>query len=245
MYDGSFTNEYDSVNAIAVKWVAHEPSNEGAVWFKINRAKNYNDFAEAIKTYVCPGQNMIFASKSNEIALWQQAKFPARWQEQGMFLMPGYDSSYMWQGYIPQQENPHVINPADGFIQSANQRPVDSAYSYFIPGNYIVPRGVTIHERLQQMQGITPQDMMTLQNNYYSSFAADAVPLLLKYLRENELNDSEQMLLSEVKRWDFFATPDSKGTTIYQAWFDSLEKVIWNEEYARVKLRFANHLMLT
>jgi penicillin G amidase len=36
----------------------------------------------------------------------------------------------MWQGYIPQEENPHVVNPPSGYIQSANQRPVDTSYPY-------------------------------------------------------------------------------------------------------------------
>jgi penicillin G amidase len=157
MYDQDFTIDSTNNNAIALRWSAHDPSNEGAMWFKLDRAKNYDDYWAAIKDFTCPGQNMLFASKTGDIAIWQQAKFPARWQGQGLYLMPGEDSSYLWQGYIPQQENPHIINPLSGYIQSANQRPVDSAYPYFIPGNYIVPRGITLVNRLEQMQQITPR----------------------------------------------------------------------------------------
>ena len=53
------------------------------MWFKLNRAKNYADYEDAIKMFSTPGQNMIFASKAGDIALWQQAKFPARWEGQG------------------------------------------------------------------------------------------------------------------------------------------------------------------
>ena len=101
--------------------------------------------------------------------------------------MPGEDSSYEWQGFIPQAENPHVINPVSGYIQSANQRPVDSSYPYFIPGNYITARGIAIENKLQAMQRITPKDMMTLQNDTYSPTAADMVPLLLRYTDESKL----------------------------------------------------------
>ncbi|MBD0332957.1 MAG: penicillin acylase family protein, partial [Chitinophagaceae bacterium] len=128
MYDESFTNDYVGNKAIAVRWTAHDPSNELLMWLKLNQAKNYEDYVEAIRTFVAPGQNMLFASTAGDIALWQQAKFPARWEGQGLYLMPGDDTSYMWQGFIPQQENPYIINPASGFIQSANQRPVDSTY---------------------------------------------------------------------------------------------------------------------
>jgi penicillin amidase len=236
MYDQSFTADSTNNIAIAVKWVAHEPSNEGVTWIKLDRAKSYNDYLDAIKDYSCPGQNMLFASKSDDIALWQQGKFPALWQGQGMYLMPGEDSSYIWQGYIPQNENPHIINPTSGFIESANQRPVDSSYPYYIPGNYIIARGIRLTKRLEQMQQITPQDMMALQNDYYSPTAEDAVPLFLKYINESLLNAKEKNYLTEIKHWNFIASPDSRATTIYQAWFDSLKNVIWNDEFSRVKL---------
>jgi penicillin amidase len=153
---------------------------------------------------------------------------------QGDFIMPGNDSSYMWQGFIPQNENPHIINPINGFIESANQRPVDSAYPYFIPGNYIAARGIRLSKKLEQMQNITPADMMSLQNDYYNSVAAAAVPLFLKYIDEGRLNERESNYLTEIKKWDFNATADSKATTIYQAWIDSLKNVIWNDEFSRI-----------
>jgi penicillin amidase len=235
MYDAGFTADSSHNNAIAVHWSAHDPSNEGAVWTKLNRAKNYNDYLDAIKDFTCPGQNMVFASKSGTIALWQQGKFPARWQGQGLYLMPGQDSSYRWQGFIPQAENPHVVNPASGFIESANQRPVDTAYPYFIPGNYFVPRGRRLATLLDKMQQITPQDMMALQNDYYNTTAADAVPLFLKYTNEAALNDTEKGYLNAIRNWNFYVAADSKAATIYQAWMDSLKNIVWNDEFSRIK----------
>jgi penicillin amidase len=235
MYDESFTNDVTGTKAIAVRWTAHEPSNEGAAWFKLDRAKNYNDYLAAIKGFVCPGQNMLFASKTGDIAIWQQGRFPARWEGQGSFIMPGEDSSYAWQGFIPEDENPHVMNPAEGFIQSANQRPVDGSYPYFIPGNYVVPRGVTIYNELNNLQGATPQHMMALQQSYYSSIAADAVPLLVKYIDQTSLTEKGRSYLAELQQWDFRATADSRAATIYQAWLDSLKSHIWNDEFSRIQ----------
>jgi penicillin G amidase len=238
MYDESFTNDVTGTKAIAVRWTAHEASNEGAMWFRLDRAKTYHEFVNAIKDFTCPGQNMLYASKSGDIAIWQQAKFPARWEGQGLYIMPGEDSSYNWQGFIPTQENPHVLNPGQGFIQSANQRPVDSTYPYFIPGNYIVPRGRTISKNLENMQAVTPQMMMGLQNNYYSSLAADAVSLLLKYADRSRFNEKADKYFTELANWDFYTRPDSKAPTIYQVWMDTLEVSIWSDEYTRVKKPF-------
>lgn len=235
MFDESFSNESSNKRNLAVRWVAHDPSNEGLTFYKLNRAHNYDEYASAISTFECPGQNFVFASKSGDIAIWQQGKFPARWDRQGLYIMPGQDTSYGWQGFIPQTENPHSKNPERGFLESANQRPVDSTYPYFIPGSYITPRGITIENQLAAMTGITPADMMALQNNYFNTLAEDAKGILVGYVKESELNAAEKKYLDIFKSWDLMASPQSKGQTVYQCWWDSLEVEIWKDELSKVK----------
>ena len=235
MYDETYTTDFSDNRNLAVRWVAHDPSNEGNTFYKLNRAKNYNDYLNAISSFDCPGQNFVFASRSGDIAIWQQGKFPARWDRQGIFVMPGEDSSYAWQGFIPQRENPHILNPERGFIQSANQRAVDSSYPYFIPGSYITPRGITIENKLSKMNGITPGDMMKLQYDYFNTMAEDVVPILLQYVKIDQLNADEKRYLDIVRNWDLQASPGSRGQTIYQSWWDSLEVGIWQDEITRVQ----------
>ncbi len=234
MFDESFSNELTNKKSLAVRWTAHDPSNEGRTLYMLNRAKNYDEYAEAIKFFKCPGQNFVFASKSGDIAIWQQGKFPARWNGQGLFVMPGQDSSFMWQGFIPQAENPHSKNPERGFLQSANQRPADSTYPYFIPGTYITPRGITITHRLAAMNGITPDDMKKLQYDYFNTFAEDARTILLSYVRENELDANAKKYVEMVRNWDLYASPTSTGQTVFQTWWDSLEVEIWKDDVTRV-----------
>jgi penicillin amidase len=233
MFDESFSNAYSNKRNLAIRWTAHDPGNDGYTFYKLNRAKNYDDYAEALKSMECPGQNFVFASKAGDIAIWQQGKFPARWNGQGLYVMPGEDSTYNWQGFIPQQENPHSKNPERGFLESANQRAVDSTYPYFIPGSYITPRGVTIEHFLSGMNNITPADMMKLQNNYFNTMAEDALPILFKYVNETALNSNAKKYLNELRSWNLEADPDSKGQTIYQCWWDSLEAVIWSDDVSR------------
>jgi len=235
IYDRSFSKRLSNNKAIALRWTAHDESNEGLTFYKLNRAKNYDEYLDAIKTFSCPGQNIVFASKQGDIAIWQQGKFPARWYGQGMYVMPGTDSSYQWQGFIPQNENPHA-HMDSGFLQSANQRPVDSTYPYFIPGNYITPRGVSIARNLSSMQGITVEDMKALQTNYYSVFAESAMAMLLKYVDRNALDAEGKKYLDIVRNWDFYTTPNSIATTVYQTWFDSLEVSIWRDEWNKDSL---------
>ncbi|HMT72658.1 MAG TPA: penicillin acylase family protein [Chitinophagaceae bacterium] len=229
MYDESFqgTDSSGRGRNLALRWTAHDPSNEGFTFYKLNRAKNYDDYVNAIATFQCPGQNFVFASKNGDIALWQQGKFPARWKGQGLYVMPGEDSSYMWQGFIPQPENPHAKNPERGYLQSGNQRPADSAYPYFIPGTYLTARAITIDNKLAAMTSITPADMMKLQNDYFNTTAEDVRPLLMRYVQMDELNATDKKYLDLIKKWDLNASADSKEQTIYNHWWGMVTYGIW------------------
>lgn len=233
MFDDSFSDEFTNKRSLAVRWTAHDANDDGITFYKLNHAKNYDDYVEAIRTFTCPGQNFVFASKTGDIAIWQQGKFPARWNGQGLYIMPGEDTTYNWQGFIPQAENPHAKNPDRGFLESANQRPADSTYPYFIPGAYITPRSNAIEHFLSSMNGITTGDMMKLQNNYFNILAEDVRPVLLKYVKEAELTADAKRYLDIIKSWNLEAGPASTGQTIYEGWWDSLQVVIWKDDIAR------------
>ncbi len=238
MYDQSFRGLGEDRTGgadFAVRWKAHDPSNELMLFYLLDHAKNYSDYQEATRYLTCPGQNCLFASKGGDIAIWQQAVFPAKWKRQGDFIMPGQDSSYMWQGYIPQAENPHLVNPPRGFVSSANQLPVDTTYRYYIGGEHDLYRGKIINRYLSQMSSITPQMMQQLQTENHNLFAETAVPVLLKNIDETTLSDAEKRYLDILKRWNFQNDPEEKAVGVFTSWYDSLETVIYGDELGKVK----------
>jgi penicillin amidase len=232
-YDHSFKTSLSEEKAYALKWVAHDSSNILKMWMLLNRAKNYNDYYQAITHFNVPGQNMIFASTSGDIALWQQGTFPMRWKDQGLFVMPGTDSSYMWNGYIPMEENPHSVNPLQGFLSSANQRAADTSYPYFMPGSYEVYRPITINRKLAEMNAISIADMKDLQNNNYNVFAEMAIPILLNNVDRSKLSATESKYADIVASWNLTNGIKEKGPTCFTIWWDSLSAAILNDDLLR------------
>lgn len=232
-YDASFSNPLTNKKAIATRWIAHLPSNELLMWHYLDRANNYTDYYNALQYFTVPSQNMIFASKSGDIAIREQGKFPLRWNRQGAYVMPGFDSSYLWQGYIPLTATPASFNPERGFVSSANQRPVDSTYPYYIPGGYDVYRGLEINRKLSAMNNITPQDMMRLQGDNFNSFAEVMVKLMKKYTSVTNLNADELKFFELVRNWNLYNNVDSKAATVFQLWFDALEQNVWKDEFTQ------------
>jgi penicillin amidase len=238
MYDKSFSGGRNTNQKYyAVRWKAHDPSNELKMFTLLDKAKNYNDYYEAIKYLHTPGQNCVFACKNGDIAIWDQGEFPAKWKRQGDFVMPGTDSSYFWQGMIPQEENPHMVNPERGFVSSANQMPADTTYPYYLGGSYPAYRGWEINKRLSVINNITPQDMMKLQTDNYNVFGEMALPELIKNMEVDKLTPDEKRFFDILKNWDHRNDPDSKGATLFVVTWDSLETVVWGDEFIKAGLK--------
>lgn len=238
MYDKGFAGgRTPGDKYYAVRWKAHDPSNELKTFLLLEKAETYEDYLEAIKNMHTPGQNCIFANKQGDIAIWDQGEFPAKWKRQGDFVMPGTDSSYRWKGNIPQEENPHLLNPERGFVSSANQLPADSAYPYYLGGNFPPYRAMEINRRLDSMSNITPEDMMRLQTDNYNLFAETAMPLLLKNIDESALNADQKNYLQTLKQWNFRNEISSKAATMFVLVWDSLENKIWNDEFNQTGLQ--------
>jgi penicillin G amidase len=231
-YDNSFTGNSRSTanNNYAVRWKAHDGSNELKTFCALNRMKNKTDYVEAIKYFSCPGQNFVFASKNGDIAIWQQGKFPAKWRRQGDFIMPGTDTAYLWQGYIRQEDNPHDENPARGFVSSANQAATDTTYPYYIGGSYPIYRGIMINRYLRQMNNITIEDMKKMQTDNYNVFAETVLPLLMAHVDESALSVEEKKYLDILRGWNFRSDAAEKAPAIFQLWFENLEKEVWTDD---------------
>ena len=115
MYDPGFTGFSDvaSSRSYAVHWKAADSSDEMLTFHYLQSVHNYDEYKQALSSFHCPGQNFVFADKTGQIAIWQQGEFPAKWKDQRLFVMPGEDSSYMWQGMIRPEENPYMIIDSD------------------------------------------------------------------------------------------------------------------------------------
>ena len=215
----------------AARWKAHDASNDIITFLMLNRAKNYDDYRNAIKRFSCPGQNLIFASSSGDIAITQQGVFPAKWKYQGEFIMEGQDSIFEWQNMIPPEEILTMKNPKRGFVSSANQLPVDPKdYPYYLGGDYVYERGYRINQVLAKAHKATVQDMMNLQNDNFNTRAHQIRPLLLKTLKIQNFPSDAKEYFHILENWNLFNDSNSEGATVYSLLMDSLNQSIWGDE---------------
>lgn len=234
MFDAHYQNIQSNGRNLAVHWTAHHSSTGVETFYLLNRAKNYDDYLQAISLWTCPGQNFVLATKSGDIAIKQQGSFVARWERQGDFIMPGDDSSYEWQGMISNNENPFIKNPERGFVSSANQKSTDASYPYYLGAASAFPmyRGISVNMHLKNKIQITPEDMQALQTDNYNVFAATARPALMKFIQIDKLSADARRMVNEMNHWDLYNSVNSKGITCFKIIWDSVEQSVWGDELA-------------
>jgi len=215
----------------ALRWEAHDPSNEFMTFYRLNRARDYEGYLEALGTWDCPAQNFAYADADGTIAIWHNGKYPLKQKGQGRYILDGSSSADEWPGWVPHEHNPHVKNPPRGFVSSANQKPTDASYPYYLGWDYAsFERGTRINEILAGMKDITPEDMVRMQNDNLNLRARMALPRLLQAIGSREITATEKWALEEFRTWNFENLAGLAAPTIFsQFWSDFNEKT-WNDE---------------
>ncbi len=217
----SATSPYQDM---AMRWVAHDTPEardfyDMGTFLRLMAAKGYEDYSIALTGYDSPAQNFVFADKTGAIALKVNGKFPLKKKGQGRFVQDGSYSGNAWKGFIPKSQVPQTYNPQRGFVSSANQHSTDPSYPYYYNGGFDDYRGRYINRRLEQMQQITVQDMMDLQNDNFTIKAEEALPQLLRHLQPTELGKAEQEQLEQLRRWDYRFSKEAMAPVLFEMWF--------------------------
>lgn len=216
----------------AMRWIAHDRSADLATFYYLNRARNYQDYRKALSLYTAPAQNFVFASADNDISITANGYFPLKWHDQGKFLLDGSDPANDWHGRIPAEQNPSVKNPPRGFVSSANQPSTDKTYPYYINwefGGY--ERARRINQRLSAMQHATADSMRILQNDNYSVFAEEVLPLMLANVNTESLNASERTAFHIMQQWNMTYDAGQTAAGIFEIWQKKLYDLIWADDF--------------
>lgn len=216
-------------NNMALRWTLHDPSNEFITFYKLNRAKNYEEYLAAIETYESPAQNFAYADRKGNIAIWHQGKLPLKNKEQGKFVQDGSLSENDWQGFIPQKHNPHSYNPERGFVSSANQHPTDETYPYYYNGRFQHYRNRRLNQQLTMLEKADVIDMQKLQLDNYNLLAAELMPSILTFLKEDTLTETELPLFKDLKKWNFYNDGNLTAPAVFEAFWQHLYENIWDE----------------
>ncbi|AGK60495.1 Protein related to penicillin acylase [Archaeoglobus sulfaticallidus PM70-1] len=226
----------------AIAWTGFAATNEFYAIYKYNHARNMSDFIEGLKYFDVPAQNLVYIDADGNIMYYPAGKFPIR--DTGNIIFNGsagegewkgfkpYGKS-TWEGFIPFEEIPHLINP--DYVATANQRVVFD-YQYYLgdSGYFADPyRGMRIYEMIDDAvkagKKIDMEYVMKMQRDTYSKPAE----FLIKQIKELKPKFSEKakMYADELMNWDYRMDKNSRQALIFAIWLKHYINETFGDEF--------------
>lgn len=226
---------------ITMRWTGHEPSNEFRTLFMINWGNSFQDFKDALPHFGVPGLNFMYGDREGNIAMFSTGHLPIRSGDK-ITLRKGWDLEEDWQGFIPHEQMPHVINPEKGWIANANNKLTTDNYDHYI-ATFWEPesRIERITEFLNQHDTFTPELFAELQNDSYSKLAEKLTPIVLDLINNQEVYNFDDAV-TYLENWDFKYEKNATAASIFDVFIVNLVKNTLHDEFGEaVYSNFIHH----
>jgi penicillin amidase len=228
----SLAPDFAGEQPVALRWTSLEPDTMAQGVFGLMRARNVDEFHQALQSWTSPTQNVVYADVQGHIAYTFPGKLPVRARGQGRMPVPGWTDEFEWVGYIPYDALPHMIDPPQGYIASANNRAFSDDYPVPIA---LEPISGDRAQRISEMildaglrGGEEKIDIAFIKKMHFDQLSPSAralvrlagqIPLDFKVQNpETDLHGAVRML----KEWDATLTADSAPAALYQAFIRRL-----------------------
>jgi penicillin amidase len=203
-------------DAYALRWTALSPTaTEFTAFYKLNRARNWKEFGEALREYGGSTQNFVYADVEGHIGYYGAGLIPVRSSGDGSVPYDGTKDEGEWKGFIPHAELPHVLDPPSGIIVTANSRVVGRDYPHFLTHVWAPPtRARRIYDLLAAKQKLTAEDFRAVQGDAYTISGATFAREVAKVAREAGLGAKDEKWRETLKlfeSWDGQLEPDARA----------------------------------
>jgi penicillin amidase len=215
---------------LAMRWTAQDPSTEMTAMMGMNRARSAGELARALHEFNNPHQNVVFADVDGNIGYWMGGRVPVRRGGDGILPVPGWTGEGDWTGWLSFDQHPHALNPAEGFVVTANNRqlPASSGYPYRIANDWAEPyRAMRIRELVTAGRALTAADVARQQMDVrdglavrYKRFAVRAAELA-----------GDASAARELRAWTGDAAVDSRAASLFYVWLENLRHRIGDDEF--------------
>tara|TARA_B100001939_G_scaffold133433_2_gene115948 strand:+ start:1448 stop:3511 length:2064 start_codon:yes stop_codon:yes gene_type:complete len=209
-------------------------------WWKMNKAKTFDEFYEILKMNEIPGFNFGYADKNDNIFYISNGIIPVRNEKYNWRgILPGNTRETLWTEYHSTEELPQVLNPESGYIYNANNTPFKSTSINENPKNQDFPkemgyslfdnnRSTRIYELIESYEKIDFSDFKSIKFDYKFP-----TPFKFNFVDINqimEMNPEEYPhiaeLIKEIQNWDRSTNSDSLGAGIFAMFYYNLGNYI-------------------
>ncbi len=222
------------------KWIATALMNKPMEaleqsWLR-TQATDFASFMKIAELKANSSNNTIFADDKGEIAYLHPQFIPKR-DNRFDYTKPvdGSDPATDWQGLLPLDAAPHLLNPANGWIMNTNNWPYSAAgpdspkpedYPRYMDSVGENPRGIHATMVLSDKRDFTMPSLITAAFDSYLPAFARQIPILVKDYDALPANDPLKKKLAGpialLRSWDYRWGIASMPTSLAVFWGDTL-----------------------
>ena len=218
---------------VSLRWTVYEGGRTFEAFYLLNKARNWEEFKEALKMFDAPSHNFVYADRYGNIGYYLSGRIPLRPIEAALYPFPGWVEDGQWQGRIAEEEKPHLFNPEKGYIVTANNKIIPEDYPHYVSLDWDAPfRAERIEELLLQKEKHDVETLKPIQNDILSKKAELILPLL-QVGDKTALKES----LNILREWDLQVN-SQKGAALFLAFMDALHKEVFQDELGEDFERF-------
>ena len=215
------------LTALALRWTGHDPGGSPNAILSLNRAHDWTSFSAALADWHEPALNFVYADRQGNIGYHMAGRVPKRASGTGMFPTAGWTGANEWIGWVPHEELPHALNPAQHYFASANNQIVGPDYPHFLSAETANGfRAQRIVELLTAQEKHSASGFAHMQVDLSCQHSAGPFCRLVTTLAPGILAQpasagvcaQAEQALTYLRDWDYELSADSVGGCIYQAW---------------------------
>lgn len=215
---------------VSLRWTALDAGRTADALFQMNAASNWKEFRTAAKRFDVPAQNLVYADVDGHIGYQAPGRIPVRRGGTGEWPMPGWTSSYGWDGYVPFGELPSDFDPPEGYIVTANNAVTGPSYEPRLADHWSYGyRSGRIVDLVAGAGKLDVAAMSKIQLDTRNGFASTLVPYLLRIRGLDEFTLEGRETLVD---WNYQQDVDSAGAAYFNAAWKNLLGMTFHDQLA-------------
>jgi penicillin amidase len=209
--------------ALALRWTALEPGRSIEAVRGMNRAHTCAEFREALRYWTAPVQNTVYADAQGDIGYSYPGLVPIRARGDGSVPVAGWTGEHEWIGYVPFEELPHLHNPPQGYVVSANNRVADR-FPHFLGREFAVGDRA---QRIVEMIDANPAVNLADIRQMHFDLTSPGLKILAGHLGQLSVGEPEAAAAVELVRgWDGRVTAGSPVPAICEIFARMMVRVL-------------------
>ena len=202
---------------LALRWAGNQDSDMIGAGHMMLRAKGWDEFRAALGRVATPVWNWVYADVDGNIGYQLVGAIPIRKKGRGLLPVPGWIDDYEWDGCIPYDEMPRLLNPSNNYIVTANNVVTPDDYPYLISTRFAPPyRAARIEELILRSEKVSADDMRRIQMDVHSKRAERLRDLFVAACEKHPRPGADfEHAVELLREWDLNTDTKSRGASVF------------------------------